>query len=516
MSSAYNYPSTSKSPDVSRTLPLPGPSRTFSVPPSGSGESPRCNAYSPLLPQYHTQRDMNGKLTASSSRASRQPTLPPVPDPNFNTSPFPAILHKPTHYISQHVRDPQLVDRSLFSHQPGPSQSPGHHVSHNFLESSQLSSFSSTRHVAINSHSKRPTTSTPVFNNISDLASHYGIPQFLPSAPRTTPSRSEPGEPSSSTLSVEPFASPNSPAFADLCSNYLKMLSQKPGNNDATGVHVEDTALSTATPSDAEAIQTLLDVFGATPELTNSNDLNEYLTSPLIDSPFDDELLTTPAFGSADINADIFTSPLLDDFGGDSFGELPSLFESIYPPCKPTESYPLPTNFDELYQMSPDTPMINTPFESPLDSPANHRPPQRKAAVTGTRKNITPEALVPIDAPTQQRKYLTPSATSRKEVPAVFARKRARTAAFGDEQDELNEDVRILPSMTEQEQIEAKRRQNTVAARRSRKRKLEYQRELEESVEQYKRESEIWKSKAMTYQALLRSHNIDYPELPDP
>lgn len=160
--------------------------------------------------------------------------------------------------------------------------------------------------------------------------------------------------------------------------------------------------------------------------------------------------------------------------------------------------------------------MINTPFESPLDSPADHRPPQRKVAVTGTRKNITPEALVPIDAPTQQRKYLTPSVTSRKEVPAVFARKRARTAAFGDEQDELNEDVRILPSMTEQEQIEAKRRQNTVAARRSRKRKLEYQRELEESVEQYKRESEIWKSKAMTYQALLRSHNIDYPELPDP
>lgn len=294
------------------------------------------------------------------------------------------------------------------------------------------------------------------------------------------------------------------------------MLSQKPGNNDATGVHVEDTALSTATPSDAEAIQTLLDVFGATPELTNSNDLNEYLTSPLIDSPFDDELLATPAFGSADINADIFTSPLLDDYGGDSFGELPSLFDSIYPPCKPTESYHLPTNFDELYQMSPDTPMINTPFESPLDSPANHRPPQRKVSVTGTRKNITPEALVPIDAPTQQRKYLTPSATSRKEVPAVFARKRARTAAFGDEQDELTEDVRILPSMTEQEQIEAKRRQNTVAARRSRKRKLEYQRELEESVEQYKRESEIWKSKAMTYQALLRSHNIDYPELPDP
>lgn len=439
--------------------------------------------------------------------------MPPASDPTFNTLPFPAISHKPTHYITQHVRDPQLVNRSSFSRPTGTLQTPGHHVSHNFLESSQLSSSSSTRHVAINSNSKRLTTSTPVFNNISDLASHYGIPQFLPSAPRTTPRRPEPGEPSS-TPSVESFVSTNSPDFIDLCSNYLNMLSQNPDNNDATGVHVEDTAPLTATPSDAEAIQTLMNVFGATPELT-SNDLNEYLTSPLIDSPFD-ELLTTPGFGSAD-NADILTSPLLDDFGGDSFGELPSLFGDFsYPPSKTTESHHLPQpNFDELYQMSPDTPMLNTPLESPLDSPAD-RFPQRKVAVTGTRKNITPEALVPIDAPTQQRKYLTPSATSRKAVPAVFARKRARTAAFGDEQDELNEDVCITPSMTEQEQIEAKRRQNTVAARRSRKRKLEYQRELEESVERYKRESEVWKSRAMTYQALLRSHNIECPELPDP
>jgi hypothetical protein len=295
------------------------------------------------------------------------------------------------------------------------------------------------------------------------------------------------------------------------------MLSQNPGNNDVTGVHIEDTAPSMATPSDAEAIQTLMNVLGATPELTMSNDLNEYLTSPLIDSPLDDELLTTPGFGSADIGADILTSPLLEDFGGDSFGELPSLFGDFgYPPSKTTESFHFPQpNFDHLYEMSPETPMLNTPLESPLDSPADHFS-QRKTVVTGTRKNITPEALVPVDAPTQQRKYLTPSATSRKAIPAVFARKRARTAAFGDEQDELNEDVSITPSMTEQEQIEAKRRQNTVAARRSRKRKLEYQRELEESVERYKRESEVWKSRAMTYQALLRSHNIECPELSDP
>jgi hypothetical protein len=304
------------------------------------------------------------------------------------------------------------------------------------------------------------------------------------------------------------------------------MLSQKPGDNGANEVHVRDSAPVAAAPevSDADAIQSLMDVLKATPELQMSNDFNEYLTSPLIDSPLDDDLLTTPALGSADMRADILTSPLMGDFGGDSFGEFPSLFGefdgAIYQ-SKLQNELPAPhqPNFDAMYQISPNTPFLDSPGSSPFETSVHKPVPlpssRRKVSVTGTRKNITPEALVPIDAPTQPRKYLTPSATSRKEVPAVFARKRARTAAFGEE-DELLEDIVITPSMTEQEQIEAKRRQNTIAARRSRKRKLEYQRELEENVEQYKRESEIWKARAMTCQALLRSHQIECPEFPDP
>ncbi|KAG1888338.1 hypothetical protein F4604DRAFT_1498488, partial [Suillus subluteus] len=81
----------------------------------------------------------------------------------------------------------------------------------------------------------------------------------------------------------------------------------------------------------------------------------------------------------------------------------------------------------------------------------------QKVAVTGTQKNITPEALVPIDAPMQQRKYITSSVTSHKEVTAVFAWKWVCATAFSDEQDKLNEDVHILPSMTEQQQIETKK-----------------------------------------------------------
>ncbi|KAK7690199.1 hypothetical protein QCA50_006850 [Cerrena zonata] len=132
---------------------------------------------------------------------------------------------------------------------------------------------------------------------------------------------------------------------------------------------------------------------------------------------------------------------------------------------------------------------------------------RRKTAPNGTRKNITPESLVPYDAPIQPRKYVTPSSTSRKEVPAVFQRKRARSQAFEDEEGE--------PGPNDLDAIEAKRRQNTLAARRSRKRKLEYQRELEDALDREKGEKEFWKARAVTLEALLQSHGVDVP-LPPP
>ncbi|KAI0315611.1 hypothetical protein OF83DRAFT_1031091, partial [Amylostereum chailletii] len=114
-----------------------------------------------------------------------------------------------------------------------------------------------------------------------------------------------------------------------------------------------------------------------------------------------------------------------------------------------------------------------------------------------------PESLVPLNAPIQPRKYVTPSQTSKKELPATFARKRARSQAFG-EDDELAAEDGSLPTLTEEEAIKAKRLQNTLAARRSRKRKLEYQRELEEALEAERKEKEMWKSRALVLEALLR------------
>ncbi|KAG9013831.1 hypothetical protein FRB90_005688 [Tulasnella sp. 427] len=48
---------------------------------------------------------------------------------------------------------------------------------------------------------------------------------------------------------------------------------------------------------------------------------------------------------------------------------------------------------------------------------------------TGHRRNITSASLVPLDAPTQIRNYLTPSSTSKKEIPSAFVARRNKLKA---------------------------------------------------------------------------------------
>jgi len=173
-----------------------------------------------------------------------------------------------------------------------------------------------------------------------------------------------------------------------------------------------------------------------------------------------------------------------------------------------------------MYTLSP----VNPPVDS-VDPTSLHVAPHLRTSdssstprcigsVTGTRRKVTPESLVPLDAPTRPRKYITPSATSRKEIPALFAKKRSRSEAFEDEQDELVEEP--LPSnATDKEQIEWKRRQNTLAARRSRKRKLMHQQVLEDTVEQLTKEKDVWKTRTFSLQQILRSHGICCPDFVD-
>jgi hypothetical protein len=458
--------------------------------------------------------DLNGKLIEPSSprcRSSRLPTLPPTTNQNL-TSPLESAISPnsntiPYNFTRQDVRNTVISSSAPYSLPPS---------SRNVKDpSTPVDSPLSNYDDSLNSNSNRPRTSTQLFPLLPDLAAHYGIPQLLPPAPRTTPRNSS--SPSSSSSNHQPATLP----FDQVCSNYLNMLSQKPDESplaESTSPVMDSPADYFEPGTDFQAAHELYELFSASP-FSPDYPMSEFLTSPADDSPLDD-MLTTPHLGS-----DMLTSPLLTDTGDaaemDLFGGL-SLFETS-PIQKEPVAPIMPTGFDldTLYPMpSPVTPSLNPnsvyasphlPTSLPFPPPQSQQSTRRKSSATGTRKNVTPESLVPLDAPTQPRKYATPSATSRKELPAVFAKKRARSHAFGEDDDETPEEP-LPPNATEKEQIEWKRRQNTLAARKSRKRKLQHQMELEETVERLTEEKEIWRVRAMTYQSLLRQHGLDVPE----
>jgi len=290
------------------------------------------------------------------------------------------------------------------------------------------------------------------------------------------------------------------------------LASNKPSEQTHTISEGDTSAALHMSVNDEAAAQAIASALSASPDFFNPS---SFLTSPL--SPWEDDLLTTPAFeADMGMTPDIFTSPALTDFGGDH-DHMPSLFGPSgyegYDDAKlnfgstlgPSD-LPLP-DMDNLYKMSPGTPAFDTPSHFPLDF---ERPltGKQKAVPTGTRKNVTPESLVPYNAPIQTRKYRTPSATSRKELPVTFARKRARTQGLGEEEDEVPG-----PSVSEEDAIKTKRLQNTLAARRSRKRKLEYQRELEEAIEAERKEKEAWRARALILEALLRDKGHEVPQM---
>ncbi|KAI9465390.1 hypothetical protein BJY52DRAFT_1113646 [Lactarius psammicola] len=456
---------------------------------------------------HHDSRVENSALIQSSSpRIHRLQLSQPAQPEGPVTLPLSAI--SPDRYNlqldnSQHVRDLPLngFQQTPISEQSsGPSGAP-----QSSIESCRLPSQSSPYHGSLNPQAHRPRTYNQVFHSTSDLAAHHGIPESLPPPPRTTPRRSSEPDP------IPDFS------LSSLCSNYLTMLASDKTPEQTRTITERDTPAALPMSVDDEAAaQAIASALSASPDFFNPS---SFLTSPV--SPWEDDLLTTPAFeANMGMTPDIFTSPALTDFGGDFGGDhdhMPSLFGPSgyegYDDAKlnfgstlgPSD-LPLP-DMDDMYRISPGTPALDTPSIQPFfDGPSNLA--TRKTAPTGTRKNITPETLVPYDAPIQPRKYRTPSTTSRKELPVTFARKRARTQGPGEEDDDAT-----VPTHSEEDAIKAKRLQNTLAARRSRKRKLEYQRELEDAIDAERKDKEAWRARALILEALLRDKGHEVPQM---
>ncbi|CED82998.1 Basic-leucine zipper domain [Phaffia rhodozyma] len=153
----------------------------------------------------------------------------------------------------------------------------------------------------------------------------------------------------------------------------------------------------------------------------------------------------------------------------------------------------------------------SSPFPSRTISAAPRPAPRRSSAPTGHRKGIQADQLLDLDAPIQERTYAGPSATSKRRIPAAFEarqagksgnkKKRVSTDATPDASSASTSSTPVLSLMSipgEDEplpenlanSIEFKRRQNTLAARRSRIRKLEHVKTLENKVEVLEGENE--------------------------
>jgi hypothetical protein len=455
-------------------------------------------------------------------------TQPPGTAP-FSLPAIPASTQPSTEQDSRHV--PPLLVNGVPTH-PHLTGSNDQFQ----LEQAALQRYSSN-HVSLNNYVARlRTPHSPVYS-VTDLAVHHDLPQSFPQPPCTAPQRT-----ASQPAITSALADPELAAYIRLQNNYMQMRQETVDSPMASSsplpavVSPEEAASAIAqmlagdsAPSSGHRV-TFDSEFGLlsggtmygsediwlTPALVDDSPQSEFFTSPFGDPPLTEfDYMPTPLSVPIGMSPHIMTSPEMlagarDSFDNPLFGDISDskLLYTITPEPAIDPSFVSSPSASMLHYFppTPSTPAFQHDDHSPTPSSSTSAANRRRAQPTGTRKNVTPETLMPVDAPVQQRKYVTPSQTSRKDVPATFARKRARSQAFGDD-DELAADdaASRAKSLSEEEQraIESKRMQNTMAARRSRKRKLEYQRELEDTIELERREKDAWKQHALVLEALL-------------
>jgi hypothetical protein len=297
-----------------------------------------------------------------------------------------------------------------------------------------------------------------------------------------------------------PVSELSAPVASPIESDCLDQLAALIGMSTALDIPFLLTHLGTATV--------------ASPEFRQYSD---FMTSPMMpdlaqeagispeETPFED-FLNTPL-----IDADELDTPMLPLFP--EFDDSHQVEESV-----PKSQYPPPL-IAAQYTISPTSPSVDSfeTFQKPAPAPSQSEPVptlRRLSKATGIRKGITVDALLDEKAPTQPRKYLTPSATSKKEIPATFARKRGRSEAFGDdEEDELGDDGPL--NENEKHLIEQKRLKNTLAARKSRRRKLEQYQNMEKARDEEREHKQVWKERALVLLQTLRRQGVNYPDFPE-
>ncbi|EMD31369.1 hypothetical protein CERSUDRAFT_119761 [Gelatoporia subvermispora B] len=237
---------------------------------------------------------------------------------------------------------------------------------------------------------------------------------------------------------------------------------------------------------------------------------DDYAASLLDDSPMDD-FLNTPETGSVD---DLLTSPLIATVDENEFAHswktpfhdfgvgFAHTDHSKQPVKSGTATDALTTStYSDLFTSSPAE--INSDDTSAIVP----HPGQSLRRTARSRTRVTPDALIPLDAPIQPRSYAAPSSTSENPVTNILnANRIAQYQATSDKS--ASGSSTAAPNSIDLDAIEAKRRQNTLAARRSRKRKMEYQQQLESDLERARADMEMWRSRALTLENELKERDL--------
>ncbi|PPQ93418.1 hypothetical protein CVT25_004490 [Psilocybe cyanescens] len=148
--------------------------------------------------------------------------------------------------------------------------------------------------------------------------------------------------------------------------------------------------------------------------------------------------------------------------------------------------------------------------ESASSSLGGHEHPTRYHPSLGYNpRRISPEghAVGHSSVPHMRRQQ---TITVPREVPSYITARHRRHPVPSDDDDDIDDEP-LPENATEQERADYKRRQNTLAARRSRKRRLAQFHQLEDDVARLKSEKEMWKERALMMERILSSNGLPCP-----
>lgn len=179
---------------------------------------------------------------------------------------------------------------------------------------------------------------------------------------------------------------------------------------------------------------------------------------------------------------------------------------------------------DLIYSLSPPFDISHTSASTDLDSmfPRSSSLPHSRSISSDSmlgfvqrphpsldlyKSNHTAGPLHRSEQSTPRLSVTPPSAHRTQKSPT--SRRFSRSHPYSDDEEPLD---RPLPeNATEQEKIEWRRRQNTLAARKSRKRKQDQMQQLQDDVQRLSKEKDVWRERALMMKQLLISHGLPSP-----